>query len=94
MNAVDLYVGKRRLDLLKDEDISISLNVQNINQLDKVFTDFTQTFTVPATARNNEILGQYYNADIDVARVIITTPTGVSPLEAAVTAYDSRVEAD
>lgn len=94
MNAVDLYVGKRRLDLFKDEDISISLNVQNINQLDKVFTDFTQTFTVPATARNNEILGQYYNADIDVARVIITTPTGVSPLDAAVTAYDSRVDAD
>ena len=94
MNAVDLYVGKRRLDLFKDEDISISLNVQNINQLDKVFTDFTQTFTVPATARNNEILGQYYNADIDVARVIITSPTGVSPLEAAVTDYDARVEAD
>ena len=94
MNAVDLYVGKRRLDLFKDEDISISLNVQNINQLDKVFTDFTQTFTVPATARNNELLGQYYNADIDVARVIITSPTGVSPLEAAVTAYDARVEAD
>ena len=94
MNAVDLYVGERRLDLFKDEDISISLNVQNINQLDKVFTDFTQTFTVPATARNNELLGQYYNADIDVARVIITSPTGVSPLEAAVTAYDARVEAD
>lgn len=94
MNAVDLYVGKRRLDLFKDEDISISLNVQNINQLDKVFTDFTQTFTVPATARNNEILGQYYNADIDVARVIITTPTGVSPLDAAVTAYESRVDTD
>ena len=94
MNAVDLYVGKRRLDLFKDEDISISLNVQNINQLDKVFTDFTQTFTVPATARNNEILGQYYNADIDVARVIITSPTGVSPLDAAVTAYDSRVDTD
>jgi hypothetical protein len=38
MNQVDIYIGDYRLDLFQDEEISINLNVQNIQDISKVFT--------------------------------------------------------
>jgi hypothetical protein len=68
MNQVDIYIGDYRLDLFQDEQISISLNAQNIKDISKVFTDFTQSFTVPASGINNEVLKQYYRMDVDASR--------------------------
>jgi hypothetical protein len=78
MNKVDIYVNDFRLDLFDDEDININLSVQNVQDISKVFTDFTQEFTVPASPRNNEILQHYYNANITASQ--ITTETGGSPV--------------
>ena len=78
MNKVDLYVNGFRLDLFDDEEITINLSVQNVQDISKVFTDFTQGFTVPASPRNNEILQHYYNANITSSS--ITTETGGSPV--------------
>ena len=78
MNKVDIYVNGFRLDLFDDEEISINLSVQNVQDISKVFTDFTQGFTVPASPRNNEILQHYYNANITES--VITTETGGSPV--------------
>jgi len=64
MNQVDIYIGDYRLDLFQDEEISISLNVQNIQDLSKIFTDFTQSFTVPASRTNNAIFKHYYRVDV------------------------------
>ena len=64
MNKVDIYVNGFRLDIFDDEEISINLSVQNVQDISKVFTDFTQGFTIPASPRNNEILQHYYNANI------------------------------
>jgi hypothetical protein len=64
MNKVDIYVNNQRLDLFQDEDITINLSVQNVQDISKVFTDFTQDFTVPATPTNNAIFGYYYNSDV------------------------------
>jgi len=64
MNKVDIYVNDFRLDVFNDEEISINLSVQNIQDISKVFTDFTQSFTVPATPNNNEILQFYFNPNI------------------------------
>ena len=64
MNKVDIYINNQRLDLFQDEEISINLNVQNIQDLSKVFTDFTQSFTVPASTINNQILSHYYRTDL------------------------------
>lgn len=69
MNQVDIYIGDYRLDLFQDEEISISLNVQNIQDLSKIFTDFTQSFTIPATAWNNEVLHHYYRTDVDSSQI-------------------------
>jgi hypothetical protein len=78
MNKVDIYVNDFRLDLFDDEEISINLSVQNVQDISKVFTDFTQGFTVPASPRNNEILQHYYNPNITSS--VITTETGGSPV--------------
>jgi hypothetical protein len=52
--------------------------VQNVQDISKVFTDFTQGFTIPASPRNNEILQHYYNANITSS--VITTEVGGSPV--------------
>jgi hypothetical protein len=78
MNKVDLYVNGFRLDLFDDEEITINLSVQNVQDISKVFTDFTQGFTIPASPRNNEILQHYYNSNITSSS--ITTETGGSPV--------------
>lgn len=74
MNKVDIYVNDFRLDLFNDEEISINLSVQNVQDISKTFTDFTQSFTVPATPRNNEIFGFYGNTNISTSTVT-TTPS-------------------
>jgi hypothetical protein len=78
MNKVDIYVNDFRLDLFDDEEISINLSVQNVQDISKVFTDFTQGFTIPASPRNNEILQHYYNANITSS--VITTETAGNPV--------------
>jgi hypothetical protein len=78
MNKVDIYVNGFRLDIFDDEEISINLSVQNVQDISKTFTDFTQSFTVPASPRNNEILQHYYNSNITGSS--ITTETGGSPV--------------
>ena len=64
MNKVDIYVNDVRLDIFQDEEISINLSVQNVQDISKVFTDFTQAFTVPASATNNAVFSYYYRNDI------------------------------
>jgi hypothetical protein len=75
MNQVDIYIGDYRLDLFQDEEISINLNVQNIQDISKVFTDFTQSFTIPASGINNEVLKQYYRTDVDASRITTSSTT-------------------
>lgn len=64
MNAVDIYVSGELLDVFQDEEINLNRSVQNYKGLDKVFTDYTQSFTVPATPNNNRIFEHYYNVSI------------------------------
>ena len=73
MNKVDIYVNGLRLDVFQDEEISINLSVQNVQDISKVFTDFTQGFTVPATAANNAIFQHYYRSDIDSSELTQNT---------------------
>jgi hypothetical protein len=64
MNQVDIYIDNKRLDLFEDEQISINLIAQNYKDPAKVHTDFTQSFTVPASRANNAIFKHYYRVDV------------------------------
>jgi hypothetical protein len=50
--------------LFKDESVSLTQTIKNVKDLAKVFTEFTQTFSVPASNVNNKIFKHYYNFDI------------------------------
>jgi hypothetical protein len=60
-----IYIDGKRLDLFKDETIEITSKLNDIEKLSNVFTDFSQSFTIPATANNNQIFSHYYDLDID-----------------------------
>ena len=64
MNKVDIYIDAQRLDLFQDEEITLVRTVQNVQDISKIFTDFSQTFTVPASATNNAIFSHYYRTDV------------------------------
>ena len=64
MQELQLYIESERLDLFKDETVSLTQTIQNIKQIDKVFTAFTKTFSVPASKTNNKIFQHYYNFNI------------------------------
>jgi len=65
MRTVQIYINDEILDLFDDENIEVSSSIQNINDIAKVFTDFSQQFTVPASPRNNEIFKHYYQNDVE-----------------------------
>ena len=65
MYTIELYIDGKRVDLFKDESVKITDSIQNIRDIDKVFTSFTQTFNLPASKVNNQIFKHYYNSDID-----------------------------
>lgn len=61
---VQLYIEGQRVDLFQDETISITSSIQNVRDIAKVFTDFSQSFSVPASQNNNKIFKHYYNPDV------------------------------
>ena len=65
MQELQLYIQGHRVELFKDESVSITQSIQNVRDIAKVFTDFSKTFSIPATKKNNRIFKHYYNFDID-----------------------------
>lgn len=55
----------KSIDLYKDENIGFTSKLSDIEKLSNVFTDFTNSFTVPATDNNNNLFKHYYDVDID-----------------------------
>lgn len=64
MRRLQLYIGTQRVDLFKDETVSLTQTIKNVKDLKRVFTEFTQTFSVPASSVNNKIFQHYYNFNI------------------------------
>jgi hypothetical protein len=65
-NDFEIYRSDyQRLDLFKDEKISITSQIGNANDIGKLYTDYTQTFTIPASKNNNQILSHWYESSID-----------------------------
>jgi len=53
------------IDLFDDEIINLTSSIQNINDISKVFTDYTQSFTIPASKKNNETFRHWYENELD-----------------------------
>lgn len=65
MRSVQIYVEGMRLELFQDESITVNSSQQNINDISKVMTDYSQTFTIPASNNNNRIFEHFYESAID-----------------------------
>lgn len=66
MNKVVLYIKDadnvyQAVDLFEDETISVTSKIQDIRDISKIFTDFSQSFTLPASKKNNKIFRHFYN---------------------------------
>ena len=67
MNNIELYTklpnetNYTRLDLYGDETISLTRVIQDVKDPGKIFTDFTKTFSVPASKVNNKFFKHYEN---------------------------------
>lgn len=53
-----------RIELFDYESIELTSSLQDIRDISKVFTDFSQEFSVPASKRNNGIFKHFYNPQI------------------------------
>jgi len=70
MQKIVLYIKDgdgvyRRVDMFDDETISLTSKIQDVRDIAKVFTDFSETFTVPASRENNKIFQHWYKYEID-----------------------------
>ena len=71
MRQVDIYIevttdNYKKIELFNDEEIQINSSIQNVQDLAKVYTDFTQSFTIPASPHNNRLFNHFYQTDVDV----------------------------
>jgi hypothetical protein len=72
MIVVGIYINNLstlkydRVELFNDEKISVTSSIQNINDIGKTYTDFSQTFTIPATKNNNKIFKHWYENSLDI----------------------------
>ena len=50
--------------MFEDVSISITDTIKDVRDISKVFTEYSQTFALPASKTNNKIFKHYYNNDI------------------------------
>jgi len=66
MQTIQLYIDNKRLDMFEDESVELTSSIQDVRDISKIFTDYSQSFTVPASKNNNKIFAHYYdNAIVD-----------------------------
>ena len=65
-NEINLItdINFQHLDLFEDEQITLTQTIQDIRDIEKVFTDFSKTFNLPASDVNNKLFKHYYRRDL------------------------------
>ena len=63
--SLGVTLQAKRVELFADEKISVTSSIQNINNIGATYSDFSQTFTVPATKNNNKIFKHWYENSLD-----------------------------
>ena len=81
MQSIQLYIEDQRVELFADESVSLTQTIQNVKDIGSIFTDFSKSFSVPASKSNNLIFKHYYNSDIDAAYSFIANDTVSARIE-------------
>jgi hypothetical protein len=61
---IQIKIEGTRLDLYKDEGIVLKQLIKDFRDPKSLFTDFSRSFTVPASKTNNKLFKHYYNVNI------------------------------
>jgi len=54
-----------RVEMFQDEKVSVTSTIQNYQDIGKLFTDYSQSFTIPASPTNNAIFSHWYDNAVD-----------------------------
>lgn len=65
MQSIQLYIGEERVEMFADESVQLTQTIQNVKDIGSIFTDFSKSFSVPASKSNNLLFKHYYNYEID-----------------------------
>ncbi len=62
-----IYVDNvaKRVEMFNDEKVSVTSTIQNYSDIGKLFTDYSQSFTIPASPTNNAIFSHWYDNAVD-----------------------------
>ena len=64
MKNLELYISNERVDLFDFEAVNLNQKIKDVRDISKIFTDYSQSFKVPASSNNNRIFKHYYNSGI------------------------------
>jgi hypothetical protein len=64
MQKVEVYIEGQRAEMFDDVSVTITDTIKDVRDVNKVFTEYSQTFSLPASKTNNKIFKHYYNNDI------------------------------
>ena len=56
---LQLYIEGQQVELHDNESVVLNQSLQNVRDIKKIFTDFTQTFNVPASKVNNKVFKHF-----------------------------------
>ena len=59
-----IYTDYVKMDMFKDESLSISDSIQDVRDISKIFTTFSQQFNLPASKKNNKFFKHYQDTDV------------------------------
>tara|TARA_R110000772_G_scaffold259001_1_gene376447 strand:- start:5 stop:2173 length:2169 start_codon:yes stop_codon:yes gene_type:complete len=65
MQKLQLYIDGQRADMFEEISVTITDSIKNVRDVAKVFTEYSQTFSLPASKTNNKIFKHYYNSSIE-----------------------------
>lgn len=65
MLQLQLYIEGQEVELYNDESVSLTQSIQDVRDIKKIFTDYSRTFTIPASKKNNKIFKHFYNYFIE-----------------------------
>tara|TARA_R110002167_G_scaffold49273_5_gene144470 strand:- start:587 stop:2695 length:2109 start_codon:yes stop_codon:yes gene_type:complete len=64
MQIIEIYIEGQRAEMFDFEGVTITDTIKDVRDINKVFTEYSQTFSLPASKVNNKIFKHYYNNSI------------------------------
>ena len=61
LNTVQTF---QNVDLMEEDLITLTQVIQDAKDLDKIFTDYSKTFNLPASKTNNKLFKHWHNQDV------------------------------